>query len=106
MIIGSSIQLQSFQLGNYSISLDSDELELVKRANYLGLYVKMICPGRSTYLKCVKIWTILFMFFAIFAEYFPEDCYLKYITKLYIQSKLEYGLMIWSCTFGINLGKI
>ena len=46
MIIGSKFQLQSLQLGNFSISLDSDRLELVERAKYLGLYVKKeICPG-------------------------------------------------------------
>ena len=76
MIIGSKFQLQSLQLDNFSMSLDSDKLELVERAKYLGLYVKkMICPGTNTYWKRVKIWTILFMFFVVFAEYFPEDCY-------------------------------
>ena len=49
MIIGSKFQLQSLQLDNFYISLDSDELELVERAKYLGLYVKMICPGTNTY---------------------------------------------------------
>ena len=44
MIIGSKFQLQFLQLDNFPISLDSDKLELVERAKYLGLYVKMICP--------------------------------------------------------------
>ena len=76
MIIGSKFQLQSRQLDNFSMSLDSDKLELVERAKYLGLYVNnMICPGTNTYWKRVKMWTILFMFFVVFAEHFPEDCY-------------------------------
>ena len=84
MIIGSKFQLQSLQLDNFSMSLDSDKLELVERAKYLGLYVKkMISPGTNTYWKRVKIWTILFMFFVVFAEYFPEDCYQKYISRTY-----------------------
>ena len=33
MIIGSKFQLQSLQLDNFSISLDSDKLEFVERAN-------------------------------------------------------------------------
>ena len=40
MIIGSKFQPQSLQLDYFSISLDSDRLELVERAKYLGLYVK------------------------------------------------------------------
>ena len=36
MIIGSKFQLQSLQVDNFSIFLDSDELELVERAKYLG----------------------------------------------------------------------
>ena len=40
MIIGNKFQLQSLQLDNFSMSLDSDKLELVERAKYLGLYVK------------------------------------------------------------------
>ena len=40
MIIGSKFQPQSLQLDDFSISLDSDRLELVERAKYLGLYVK------------------------------------------------------------------
>ena len=69
MIIGSNkFQLQSLQLDNFSVSLDSDKLELVERAKYLGLYVKkMICPGTNTYWNGVKMWTILFMFFVVFA---------------------------------------
>ena len=41
MIIGSKFQLQSLQLDDLSISLDSDKLELVERDKYLGLYVKI-----------------------------------------------------------------
>ena len=40
MINGSKIQLQSLQLDDFFIFLDSNKLELVERANYLGWYVK------------------------------------------------------------------
>ena len=40
MIIGRKFQLQSLQLDNFSISLNSDKLELFESAKYLGLYVK------------------------------------------------------------------
>ena len=40
MIIGSKLQLQSLQLDNFSISLDSDQLELVESVKHLGLYAK------------------------------------------------------------------
>ena len=40
MIIGSKFQLQSLELDNLYISLDSDKLELVERAKYFALYVK------------------------------------------------------------------
>ena len=74
MIIGSKFQLQSLQLDNFYISLDSDKLELVERAKYLGLYVKNDFSWDEHITKTCQIWTNLFMFFATFADYFPEDC--------------------------------
>ena len=64
----------------------------------------MICPGTNTYWKRVKIRTISFMFFIIFAI-FLRGLLLK-VYKSYIQSKLVYGLTIWGCTTDTNLGKI
>ena len=75
IIVSNKFQLQSFQLDNFSMSLDSDKLELVERAKYLGLYVKIDLSWDEHILKSVKMWTVLFMFFVVFAEYFPEYCY-------------------------------
>ena len=40
MIIGSKMQLQSLNLDQFSINLESNKIELVNRAKYLGLLVK------------------------------------------------------------------
>ena len=40
MIIGSKMQLQSSNIDQFSINLESNKIELVNRAKYLGLLVK------------------------------------------------------------------
>ena len=40
MVIGSKAQLQSLNLDQFSINLDSNQIELVNKAKYLGLLVK------------------------------------------------------------------
>ena len=40
MVIGSKGQLQSLNLDQFSINLDSNQIELVNKAKYLGLLVK------------------------------------------------------------------
>ena len=40
MIFGSKMQLQSLNLDQFSINLESNKIELVNRAKYLGLLVK------------------------------------------------------------------
>ena len=40
MVIGSKGQLQSLNLGHFSINLDGNKIEFVNMAKYLGLLVK------------------------------------------------------------------
>ena len=60
MIIGSKFQLQSLQLDNFSMSLDSDKLELVERAKYLGLYVKKWFVLGQTHIENVSKYELFY----------------------------------------------
>ena len=40
MVIGSKAQLQSLNLDQFSVNLDSNKIEFVNKAKYLGLLVK------------------------------------------------------------------
>ena len=105
MIIGSKFQLQSLQLDNFSMSLDSDKLELVERAKYLGLYVKNDLSWDEHILKTCQNMNYFIHVLRRLRRIFPKGLLLK-VYKSYIQSKLEYGLTIWGCTTDTNLGKI
>ena len=105
MIIGSKFQLQSLQLDNFSMSLDSDKLELVERAKYLGLYVKNDLSWDEHILKTCQSMNYFIHVLRRLRRIFPRGLLLK-VYKSYIQSKLEYGLTIWGCTTDTNLGKI
>ena len=105
MIIGSKFQLQSLQLDNFSMSLDSDKLELVERAKYLGLYVKNDLSWDEHILNTCQNMNYFIHVLRRLRRIFPKGLLLK-VYKSYIQSKLEYGLTIWGCTTDTNLGKI
>ena len=105
MIIGSKFQLQYLQLDNFSMSLDSDKLELVERAKYLGLYVKNDLSWDEHILKTCQNMNYFIHVLRRLRRIFPKGLLLK-VYKSYIQSKLEYGLTIWGCTTDTNLGKI
>ena len=64
MIIGSKIQLQSLNLDQFSIQLESNKIELVNRAKYLVYWWKMISAGMSIFYNYVRTRTITFMSFA------------------------------------------
>ena len=101
MIIGSKFQLQSL----FSISLDSDKLELVERAKYLGLYVKNDLSWDEYISKTCQNMNYFILVLRCLSRIFPIGLLLK-VCNSYIQSKLEYGLMIWGFTTDTNLGKI
>ena len=98
-------QLQSLQLDNFSISLDSDKLELIERAKYLVLYVKNYLSWDEHILKMCQNMNCFIHVLHCLCRIFPRGLLLK-VYKSYIQSKLEYGLTIWGCTTDTNLGKI
>ena len=104
MIIGSKFQLQSLQLDNFYISLDSDKLELVERAKYFGLYVKDDLSWDEHILKTCQNMNYFIHVLRRLCRIFPRVLLLK-VYKSYIQSKLEYGVTIWGCTTDTNLGK-
>ena len=105
VMIGSKFQLQSLQLDNFSISLDSDKLELVERAKYLGLYVKNDLSWDEHILKTCQNMNYFIHVVLRLRRIFPRSLLLQ-VYKSYIQSKMEYGLTIWGCTSDTNLGKI
>ena len=104
MIIGSKFQLQSLQIDNFYISLDSDKLELVERAKYLGLYVKNDLSWDEHIFKTCQNMNYFIHVLRRLRRIFPRGLLLK-VYKSYIQSKLEYGLTIRGCTTDTNLGK-
>ena len=105
MIIGSKMQLQSLNLDQFSINLESNKIELVNRAKYLGLLVKddiswdepilQLCKNMNYYLHALRR----------LKKIFPKLLLLK-VYKAYIQSKLDYGLSIRGCTTEDNLDRV
>ena len=82
MVIGSRFQLQSLQLDNFP-PLDSNKLELVKRAKYLSLCVKSALTWDEHILNMCQDMNHFVHFLATLAEYFPGRCYLKYLSHAY-----------------------
>ena len=105
MIIGSKMQVQSLNLDQFFINLESDKIELVDKAKYLGLLVKddlslyehilQLCKNMNYYLHVLR-WL---------NKIFPKQLSLK-VYKSYIRSKLDYGLSIWGCTTEGNLDRV
>ena len=84
MIIGSKFQLQSLQLDNFSMSLDSDKLELVERAKYLGLYVKNDLSWDEHILKTCQNMNYFIDVLRRLRRIFPKGLLLKvYISRTY-----------------------
>ena len=83
MIIGSKIQLQSLNLDQFSIQLESNKIELVNRAKYLGLLVKddlswdehilQLCKNKNYNLHVLRRLKI----------YFLSNYCLKYINHIF-----------------------
>ena len=105
MIIGSKMQLQSLNLDQFSRNLESNKIELVNKAMYLGLLVKddlswdqhilQLCKNMNNYLHVLRRLN----------KIFPMQLLLK-VYKSYMQSKLDYGLSIWGCTTEGNLDRV
>ena len=91
MIIGSKMQLQSLNLDQFSINLESNKIELVNRAKYLGLLVKDDLSWGEHILQLGKNMNYYLHVLRRLNKIFPKQLLLK-VYKSYIQSKLDYGL--------------
>ena len=102
MVIGSKAQLQSLNLDQFSINLDSNKIEFVNKAKYLGLLVKDDLSWDDHILQLCKTMNHYVHVLRRLNKIFPKQLLLK-IYKSYVQSKLDYGLSIWGCTAERNL---
>ena len=106
MIIGSKIQLQSLNLDQFSINLESNKIELVNNAKYLGLLVQDDLSWDEHILQRCKNMNYYLHVLRRLNTIFPKQLLLK-VYKSYIQSsKLDYGLSIWGCTTEGNLDRV
>ena len=105
MVIGSKAQLQSLNLDQFSINLDSNKIEFVNKAKYLGLLVKYDLSWADHILQLCKTMNYYVHVLRRLKKIFPKQLLLK-IYKSYVQSKLDYGLSIWGCTTEGNLDRV
>ena len=105
MVIGSKMQLQSLNLDQFSINLESNKIELVNRAKYLGLLVKDDLSWDEHILQLCKNMNYYLHVLRRLNKIFPKQLLLN-VYKSYIQSKLDYGLSIWGCTTEGNLDRV
>ena len=105
MVIGSKAQLQSLNLDQFSINLDSNKIEFVNKAKYLGLLVKDDLSWDDHILQLCKTMNYYVNVLRRLNKIFPKQLLLK-IYKSYVQSNLDYGLSIWGCTTEGNLDRV
>ena len=105
MVIGSKFQLRSLNLGDFAISINVDELQLVEEAKYLGLWMRNDLSWDDHILElCRKMYYYVHMFRRL-RKIFPSQLLLN-IYKSYVQSKIDYGSSIWGCTTEAYLDRI
>ena len=105
MVIGSKAKLQSLNLDQFSVNLDSNKIEFVNKAKYLGLLVKDDLSWDDHILQLCKTMNYYVHVLCRLNKIFPKQLLLK-IYKSYVQSKLDYGLSIWGCTTEGNLDRV
>ena len=105
MAIDSKAQLQSLNLDQFPISLDSNKIEFANQAKYLGLLVKDDLSWDDHILQTCKTMNYYVHVLCRLNTIFPKQLLLK-INKSYVQSKLDYGLSIWGCTTEGNLDRV
>ena len=93
MVIGSKMQFQSLNLDQFSIILESNKIELVNKAKYLGLLVKDDLSWDEHILQLCKNMNYNLHNLRRFNKIFPKLLLLK-VYKSYIQSNWDYGLSI------------
>ena len=107
MVIGNKAQLQSLNLDQFSINLDSNQIELVNKAKYFGLLVKDDLSWDDHILQLCKSMNYYVHVLRRLNKIFPKQLLMR-VYKSYIQSKLDYGLSIciWGCTTEGNLDRV
>ena len=105
MVIGNKAQLQSLNLDQFSINLDSNQIELINKAKYLGLLVKDDLSWDDHILQLCKSMNYYAHGLRRLNKIFHKQLLLR-VYKSYIQSKLDYGLSIWGCRTQGNLDRV
>ena len=93
MAIGSKVQLKSLNLDPFSINLESNKIEFVNKAKYLGLLVKDDLTWDDHILQLCKTMNYCVHVLCQLNKIFPKLLLLK-IHKSDVQSQLDYGLSI------------
>ena len=105
IVIGSKAQLQSLNLDQFSINLDSSQIWFVNKAKYLGLLVKDDLSWEDHISQLCKTMNYYVHVLRRLNKISPKQLLLK-IYKSYVQSKLDNGLSIWGCTTEGNLDRV
>ena len=92
-------------LVQFSINLDSNKIEFVNKAKYLGLLAKDDLSWDDHILQLCKTMNYYVHVLRRLNKIFSKQLLLK-INKSYVQSKLDYGLSIWGCTTEGNLDHV
>ena len=102
MVIGSKFQLRSLNLYDFSIAVNSDQLQLVEQADYLDIWVRNDLSRDDHILElCRKMYHYVHMFRRL--RKIPPSQLLLHIYKSYVQPKIDYGLSTWGWTTEANL---
>ena len=105
MIIGSTCQLRSLNLDDFTIAINVDKLQLVEQAKYLGLWIRNDLSWDDHILElCREMYYYVHMFRRL-RKILPSQLLLN-IYKSYMQSKIDDGLSIRGCTTEANLDRI
>ena len=96
---------QYLNLGQFSTNLDSNKVEFVNKAKYLGLLVKNDLSWVDHILQLCKTVNYYVHVLRRLNKIFPKRLLLK-MYKSYIQSKLDFGLSIRGCSTEGNLDRV
>ena len=105
MVIGSKWQLKSLHLDDFTISVNSDKLLLVKQAKYLGIWVRNDLSWDDHIVESYRKMYHYFHMFRHLRNILPSALLLN-IYKTYAQSNIDYGLSVWGCTAEVYLNRV
>ena len=105
MLIGTKSQLRSLNLDDFLLSYDSNPMEVVNNAKYLGLFISSdITWDAHVNYMCRQLNYMLSMLRRM-SKIFPQSLLVK-IYKTFIQPKIDYGITVWGFTTESNLNRI